>query len=665
MIRHLNIDLETFSSIDIKKSGLYKYVEAPDFQILLFGYSLDGAPTVVVDLAQGEKIPQEIMTLLTDPVCVKHAYNAPFEWYCLSHAFGLPMEQAAAWLPQWCDTMLHGLYCGYPAGLGATGAALGLPEDKRKLATGRSLIRTFCTPCKPTASNGNRTRTLPRHEPEKWVLFKEYNAQDVVTEQEIQRRLSRFPVPEDVQRQWVQDQVINLRGVAVDMPLVQGALFCSKEVTGNLTAEAVSLTGIENPKSVKQLLEWLAAETGEEVKDLKKETVVDMLEKDISSDAARRILEIRQELSKTSVKKYDAVQNSVCGDSRVRGLLQFYGANRTGRWAGRIVQVQNLPRTYLPALPLARDLVKSGQCDNMRMIYGSIPDSLSQLIRTAFVPAQGNLFVDADFSAIEARVIAWLSGEDWVLEVFRTHGKIYEACASQMFGVPLDKIRKGNPEYALRQRGKVATLALGYQGGTAALMRMDTSHSLNEEELPDIVRRWRRANRRICDLWYAVEGAVMEVMHTGRSATVNNLVFAREGDFQCGLDFLTIRLPSGRKLYYVSPFLAPDNRGGEKLYYWGTNQTTRKWEVTDTYGGKLVENITQAVARDCLAVCIDRLESAGYPVVFHVHDEVVLDVPKEKADLDKVCRMMGEPIVWAPGLPLKADGWVGEFYTKD
>lgn len=659
-MRHLSIDIETFSSIDIQKSGLYKYVQSADFQILLFAYAFDfnEKAVKVIDLAQGETIPDEIIKALQDPNIIKHAYNAPFEWYCLNKFYYSPLEQ-------WRDTMLHGLYCGYTAGLEATGAALGLPEDKRKLSIGKALIRTFCTPCKPTASNGHRTRTLPFHEPEKWQLFKEYNRQDVITEMEIEKRLSMFPVPEQEQKLWELDQRINAYGVAVDMDLIDGAIYCDEKVTNELIDEAVKLSGIDNPKSVKQLSDWLAEEIGEEITDLQKGTVKNLI-KTIDNDTAKRMLEIRQELSKTSVKKYKAMKDAVCADGRIRGLLQFYGANRTGRWAGRIVQVQNLPRNYIEPLSLARDCVKGKKVDALKLIYGSIPDTLSQLIRTAFIPSHGNVFLDADFSAIEARVIAWLAGEQWRLDVFNSHGKIYEASASQMFGVPIEKIVKGNPEYALRQKGKVAELALGYQGASGALINMGAlDMGLTEEELPDIVKRWRSSNKRIVDLWYSIENAAIEVMRTGQPTGVKGLIIAREGDIKTQQDFLTITLPSGRKLFYVKPFLAQNEWGSDALFYHGINQTTKKWETVPTYGGKLTENCVQAIARDCLAENIRRLEAAGYHVVFHVHDEVVLDVPEKDADLNKVTEIMGQPIPWAPGLPLKADGFKAMFYKKD
>lgn len=666
MMHHLNIDLETFSSVDIGKSGLYKYVQAPDFQILLFGYSFDGAPPVVIDLACGEKIPGELLRALNDPNVIKHAYNAAFEWYCLScsrnHLIcGDPFDN----LSQWRDTMLHALYCGYPASLDAVGKALGLPEDKRKLSTGKALIRTFCVPCKPTVRNGNRTRTLPHHEPEKWELFKQYNAQDVVTEQEIERRLAPFPVPEEIQRQWEMDLRINARGVAVDLDLIAGAIDCSENITTALINEAVNLTGLDNPNSVSQLKTWLEAETGEEIETLNKDTVSAMLERDLDNDKVQRVLEIRRELAKTSVKKYTAMTEAVCSDGRIRGLLQFYGANRTGRWAGRLVQVQNLPRTYINALPLARDLVKARKVEELKILYGSIPDTLSQLIRTAFTASPDNTFIDADFSAIEARVVAWLAGEEWVLDVFRGDGKIYEATAANMFGVPKEKIVKGNSEYALRQKGKIATLALGYGGGTGALIAMGAlKQGLTEDELPDIVRRWRESNKRIRDLWYKVESAALECVKTGKPQGVNGLLFAMEGNPATSQWFMTITLPSGRKLYYAKPFITPSEYG-DALHFYGMDQTSHKWKVIDTWGGKLVENCVQAIARDCLAVNLERLEKAGYEVVFHVHDEVVIDCPKQQADLDAICSIMSQPIDWAPGLPLGADGWIGEFYRKD
>ncbi len=656
-MRHLSIDIETFSSVNIKKSGLYKYVQSPDFEILLFAYSFDGDPVRVIDFAQGEIFPTPLVAALQDPSITKHAYNAPFEWYSLNKFFYSPLEQ-------WRCTMVHGLYCGYTAGLAATAAALGLPDDKRKMSIGSALIRTFCVPCKPAKSNGFRTRTLPHHEPEKWQLFKEYCSRDVAVEMEIERRLSGFPVPDQEQRLWELDQRINATGVTVDLDLVDGALHCNEVITQELMGEAVQLSGLENPKSVKQLTKWLTDE-GEEVPDLTKGTVAKLI-KSTGNDTARRMLEIRQDLAKTSVKKYTAMREAVCSDDRIRGLLQFYGANRTGRWAGRLVQVQNLPRNYLETLSMARALVKTKNVSALKFIYGNVPDTLSQLIRTAFVPSPGNVLLVSDFSAIEARVIAWLAGEQWRLEVFATHGKIYEASASQMFGVPIGLIAKGNPEYELRQKGKVAELALGYQGASGALIAMGALNmGLTEEELPEIVRRWRSANKRIVDLWYSLENAALEVMRTGQPVGIKGLLLARESDYNNGQDFLTITLPSGRKLYYVKPSLEINKFEREALHYWGLNQDTKKWEKLSTYGGKLTENVVQAIARDCLAESLVRLYNAGHRTAMHIHDEVALDVPEIEADLDKVTGIMGQPIAWAPGLPLKAAGFVTRYYMKD
>jgi DNA polymerase len=482
---------------------------------------------------------------------------------------------------------------------------------------------------------------------------------------EVERRLSAFPVPEQEQRLWQLDQQINTYGVKVDQDLIEGALHCSETITEELMAEAIKLSGLKNPKSVKQLSAWLTEETGEEISDLQKATVKELI-KTTDNDLARRMLEIRQELSKTSVKKYTAMREAVCDDGRVRGLLQFYGANRTGRWAGRLVQVQNLPKNYLETLSFARECVKFKKVDALKLIYGNVPDTLSQLIRTAFIPSPGNIFKVADFSAIEARIIAWLAGEQWRLDVFASHGKIYEASASQMFGVPIEKISKGNPEYELRQKGKVAELALGYQGASGALIAMGAlTMGLTEEELPEIVRRWRSANKRIVDLWYSLENAALDVMRTGQPVGVKGLLIAREADYNNGQDFLTITLPSSRKLYYVKPFLTQNEWGKESISYHGLNQDTKKWELVPTYGGKLTENVTQAIARDCLAESIVRLAASGYKTVMHVHDECILDAPEEQADLNLVCEIMGQPISWAPGLLLRADGFMTKFYKKE
>lgn len=655
---HLSIDIETKSSIDIGKAGLYRYAQSEDFEILLFAYQRDEDPVRIIDLAQGEQIPAIIQCMMMDPNVIKHAYNAAFEWYCLNIAgYHTPLEQ-------WRCTMAHGLYCGYTAGLDATGKAIGLPQDKQKLSVGKALIRYFCVPCKPTKSNGNRTWNLPKHAPAKWDLFKEYCKQDVVTEREILRRLSLFPMPEGEIRQWQMDIRMNAFGVRGDEDLVSGALYVNNVSERLLFDEACRLTGLANPNSAQQLLGWLE-EKGIPLQNLQKDTVSEALQMEGLPGEARKVLEIRQQLGKTSIKKYEAMDYAMCDDGRIRGLTQYYGANRTGRWAGRLVQMQNLPRNYLKTLDYARNLVKNKNFDGVRILYGNVPDTLSQLIRTAFIPSEGNKLVVADFSAIEARVIAWLAGEQWVNEVFATHGKIYEATASQMFHVPVEKIAKGNPEYSLRQKGKVATLALGYQGGTNALIAMGALNmGLTEEELPDIVQRWRNANRRICDLWYSVEQAALTVMQTAQTQSINGLIFSLEGDMVYGQSFLTVRLPSGRKLFYPKPFLQENQFGKMALHYYTVGQNTRKWEVASTYGGKMTENIVQAVARDCLAETLKRIDARGLQVVFHVHDEVIIDAPQETT-VDEICGLMAEPIPWAPGLILKGAGFESQYYMKD
>lgn len=661
---HLSIDLETFSSAPIQKTGAQKYILSPDFEILLFAYSYNGEAPVCCDFANGETLPKWVAEALLDPCCLKHAYNAAFEWGCLSKYMGrqLPMSQ-------WRCTMLHGLYAGYPAGLSSIGKALQLPEDKRKLNTGKALIRYFCAPCAPTKTNGGRTRNLPQHAPERWELFKEYNRQDVATEAEIEKRLAHTPVPQQVQKEWETDLTINSRGVAVDMALVNGALGLGDTVRNELIKEAVQITGLDNPNSVQQLSSWLGEKTGLEITSLSKDAVAKMLARGDNSPKVQRMLEIRQELGKTSTKKYNAIARAVCGDGRVRGLLQFYGANRTGRWAGRLVQVQNLPRTYTEPLGLARHLVTRRKLEALRTVYGSVPDTLSQLIRTAFVPSPGNVLIDADFSAIEARVISWLAREEWRLEVFRTHGKIYEASASQMFGVPMERIAKGNPEYSLRQKGKVAELALGYQGSTGALISMGAlDMGIPEEDLPEIVSRWRNSNKHIVNLWYELQNAAIQVINNGANVKVSGMGLRRVWDFDRKEDYLCITLPSGRDLFYNSPQVGVNQWGNPSISYMGLDQTTKKWTRLETYGGKLVENCVQAIARDCLAQAIENLEAAGFPIVFHVHDEVVIDIKpwaSSEEMLAKVIEIMSRPIPWAPDLTLKADGWVGKFFKKD
>lgn len=656
-MNHLSIDIETRSAAEIGKTGLYRYAQDPEFKILLFAYQLNDDPVRIVDLEQGEEIPGFIRGALKSRDFIKHAYNAAFEWYCLNQAgYETPLEQ-------WRCTMIHGLYCGYTAGLEATGKAIGLPENKQKLATGKALIRYFCVPAKPTKRNGGRRWNLPQHEPEKWQLFKEYCMQDVSAERAILDRLKLFPVPEEEEALWRMDVRMNAFGVRVDTELVEGALYVDSVSSDKLRREAVELTGLDNPNSTAQLLSWLE-ENDTQADNLQKATVSNLLE-DCPPGKVKRVLEIRQQLGKTSIKKYVAMQTAKCEDDRIRGLTQFYGANQTGRWAGRLVQLQNLPRNYLSTLDYARNLVRTKNYEGMKLLYGNIPDTLSQLIRTAFIPSEGHKFVVADFSAIEARVIAWLAGEQWVNEVFATHGKIYEATASQMFGVPVDQIKKGNPEYSLRQKGKVATLALGYQGGTNALIAMGAlDMGLTEEELPDIVTRWRSANPRIRDLWYAIEQAAVGALQTGLPQGTHGLIFSPEVDLIYGQAFLTVQLPSGRKLFYAKPFLQENRFGKLAVHYYQVGQKTKKWEVSSTYGGKLTENIVQAIARDCLAETLRRIDARGLQVVFHVHDEVIVDAPVN-VTVEELCALMAEPIPWAPGLILKGAGFENNYYMKD
>lgn len=643
-MRHLSIDIETFSDIDIQKAGAYRYAQSEQFRIMLFAYSFDGEEVQVIDLENGEEIPHFILTALQDKDVIKHAYNAAFEWYCLNRA-GIKTP-----LDQWQCTMVHAMYLSLPAGLANTGEALGIPEDKKKSAVGKQLIRYFCVkPYKPDAV--------------KWKAFKEYNRQDVVSEMEIENRLSGFPVPELEWERWRQDIAMNAYGVKVDTELVNGAIKIQERCEEELLTEAISITQLENPNSPTQLLNWVNAQ-GYPLENTQKATIESALKEDLPLKV-RRVLEIRQQLGKTSVKKYEAMMNTIGEGDRVRGISQFYGASKTGRFSGRLVQMQNLPRNYLEPLAETRDCVKRQDYETLKLLFDSIPDTLSQLIRTAFIPSTGNQFVVADFSAIEARVIAWLAKETWVQEVFATHGKIYEATASQMFHVPIEKITKGNPEYALRQKGKVATLALGYQGGTNALISMGAlKMGLSEEELPEIVTRWRNANQRIVALWSSVGSYALRTVRDGRARQVNDLIFRMEQDLKNGLRFLTIELPSKRKLFYCKPYIGLNQFGSESLYFYTQNQTTKKWEESSTFGGKLVENIVQGIARDCLCETLDRIASKGYKIVFHVHDEVIVDAGMDLT-VEELCSIMAEPIPWAKGLILKGAGFSGQFYQKD
>lgn len=652
----LHIDLETYSSVDLTKSGLYKYVQSPDFAILLFAYAYGDDPVQIIDLACGEQIPEQVLSDLVNPRTVKTAHNAAFEFYCLSKFYATKIEQ-------WRCSMIHALYCGYPASLSAVGEALRLPQDKKKMGIGKALIRFFCIPCKPTAKNGMRTRNLPEHDRGRWELFKSYCMQDVVTERTIEQRLSKYEVPETEWVNWRLDQLININGVAMDTELINGALACSDSIREELLDEATHITGLQNPNSVSQLKEWIEHNSDLVLDNLNKQTVSDILQDKTGSEEIQEMMKIRQELGKTSVKKYEAMATCLCGDERIRGLLQFYGANRTGRWAGRLVQVQNLPRNYLGTLDVARDLVKKQRIEAIKLIYGNVPDTLSQLIRTAFVPGKGHHFAVADFSAIEARVISWLAGENWRLDVFRTHGKIYEASAAAMFGVPIETIAKGQPNYSLRAKGKIAELALGYGGGKGALINMGAlKMGLSEEELPEIVQRWRGSNKRIYDFWYKVQRAAQEAIMYGVITSLDKgITFSRDDEF------LIIGLPSGRSLYYNSPSIEKNDMNRDEIYFYGIDQTKKKWSKISTWGGKLVENIVQAVARDLLANALVNLYRHGYKINFHIHDEVILEVPdddKEKT-LDDAIKLMCTLPAWADGLPLNADGFEAEYYKKD
>ena len=657
-MQHLSIDIETRSSVNIAKSGAYKYAQSDDFEILMFSYKLNDLPVQLVDLKRGEEIPPYIVGLLDDENCIKHAYNAAFEWFCLNQA-GYKTN-----ISQWRCTMMHATYLGLPAGLSMTGNAIGIAENKKKLTTGNRLIQFFSVPCKPTKTNGGRTWNDPHHDLDKWKLYCDYNMQDVEAEYSIYQHLKAFEVPAKEQKLWEMDILMNAKGVKIDKMLVESILKIDVESTEKLTEEAVKITELENPNSISQLKSWVESQLEEDLPGLTKDVISDLLSRDNLPLKVRRVLEIRQQLGKTSVSKYSAMENAMCEDDRVRGLLQFYGANRTGRWAGRLVQVQNLPRNYISTLDTARELAKLGNFEGLKILYNNVPDTLSQLVRTAFITSKDK-FIISDFSAIEARVIAWLAGEEWVNEVFATHGKIYEATASQMFNVPIDKIKKGNPEYSLRQRGKVATLALGYQGGESALIAMGADRmGLSDDELTDIKVRWREANKNIVRLWYAVGDAVIQAMNGNGTQYVRGLEIQREWDMMYGLDFTTIKLPSGRKLYYPKPFLQTNQFGKDALHYYGVNQTTKKWEVNSTYGGKLVENIVQAIARDCLAETLLRLYEKNYDVVMHIHDEVVIDA-YENEKLEDVNNILAEPIPWAPGLILKGAGFETKYYMKD
>jgi DNA polymerase bacteriophage-type len=651
----LGIDIETYSSTDLTKSGVYKYVEAKDFEILLFAYSVDEGPVQIVDLAQGEHLPETILIALTSPYVLKTAHNANFERVCIRKHFKthLPIDQ-------WECTMAKSTMLGLPLSLDAVGKILKLQAQKD--AAGKQLIKYFSLPCKPTKVNGQRTRNLPQHNPEKWEQFKAYCVKDVEVEQAVRGKIAFFEATKTEKVLWQIDQKINDAGILVDPRLVHNAIKLDYLHQQELTEEAKRITGLNNPNSVAQLKSWLL-DNGINAPSLNKASIAESID-DIEDPSVRRLLELRQEMSKTSVKKYLAMTKAVCPDNRIRGLLQYYGANRTGRWAGRLVQVQNLPKNTeelfgnkMVDLDLARTLVLDADHDALKFLFDSVPDTLSQLIRTAFVASPGHRFIVADFSAIEARVIAWLAGEKWRLDVFNTHGKIYEASAAQMFKVPIETITKGSP---LRQKGKVAELALGYQGGPNALLKMGAlKMGLVEEELPKLVAMWRQANRKITAYWETVEDAAINAMTDGSTSISHDIRFIKEKGI------LFIELPSKRRLSYLRPQLRPNKFGGQSLFYEGMDQTTKQWGLQQTYGGKLVENIVQAVARDVLADAMLRLHRIGYKIVMHVHDEIVSEMPEGKGSTQEVDRIMGTPIPWAKGLPLKAESYETLYYKKD
>ncbi|AOZ77199.1 XRE family transcriptional regulator [Clostridium pasteurianum] len=649
----LAIDVETYSDLDIKNVGAYKYCESPAFEIMLFAYAFNDEPVQLVDLMSGEDLPDRVIEALENPDIIKTAFNANFERNAISNDFIL-----INCLPeQWQCTMVKAYTMGLPGSLDMVGKAMHFPEDKQKMKEGKALIQYFCKPCKPTKSNGGRTRNLPEHAPEKWETFKLYCKQDVEVERGIRNKLSRYKTLDKEQKLWELDQKINDRGVGTDLVLIEKAIECDTKYTEKLKIEAIELTGLRNPNSAAQLKKWIGDRVGHEITSLTKDSIPGLLEES-NDEKVKRILELRQLMAKTSIKKYETMQRARCKDGRAHGLLQFYGANRTGRWAGRLVQVQNLPQNHLPDLDDARNCIREGRFDDVEFLYDSIPDTLSQLIRTAFVPREGNRFMVADFSAIEARVIAWLAGEQWRLEVFKTHGKIYEASASQMFKVPIDSIKKGSD---LRQKGKIAELALGYGGSVGALTSMDKKKSIPEEELPELVRHWRNANTHITTFWWDCDKAAKKAIKERTTVTLQHGI-----KFIYDPGVLFIQLPSGRRLSYIRPKIEPHEKfSGDKITYEGMEQTSKQWKRIDTYGPKLVENIVQATARDCLAEAMFKVEKAGYPIVMHVHDEIIMDVPKDYGAIEEVNKIFGEPIDWAPGLPLKADGYECSYYMKD
>ena len=643
----LSIDLETYSDQPLAKTGVYRYVESPDFEILLFAYSVDGGPVRQIDLACGEKIPSEILSALENETVTKWAFNANFERICLSHFLGYPTGDYLK-PDSWKCSMVWAAYMGLPLSLEGAGAVLGL--EKQKLSEGKDLIKYFCQPCAPTKSNGQRTRNLPKHSPDKWLAFKRYNIRDVETEMSIQARLSKYPVPDSVWEEYHLDQEINDRGVGLDMELVRQAIQMDGRSRSELTQAMKELTSLDNPNSVQQMKQWLA-DNGMETDTLGKKAVAELLK--TAPPQLQKVLTLRQQLAKSSVKKYQAMETAVCSDGRARGMFQFYGANRTGRWAGRIIQMQNLPQNHLDDLSEVRGLVRAGDFDAVEMLYEDVPNTLSQLIRTAFVPRADAKLIVADFSAIEARVIAWLAGEKWRQDVFAEGKDIYCASASQMFGVPVEKHGVNGH---LRQKGKIAELALGYGGSVGALKAMGALEmGLSEDELPALVSAWRQSNPKIVQFWWAVDRAVMDAITRKTTTKTHGIVFsARNG-------MLFITLPSGRSLAYVKPKIGTNKFGGDCITYEGVGGT-KKWERLDSYGPKFVENIVQATSRDILCYAMRTLRCCS--IVMHIHDEVVIEADR-RMSLQAVCEQMGRTPPWAKGLRLRADGYETDFYKKD
>ena len=642
-MKYINIDIESFSSVDLSKCGVYRYASSPDFDILLFGYSVDGGDVHVVDLACGEEIPADIVAALSDDSVIKWSYNNNFERVCLSNYFGTWFEPE-----NWRCTMVWAAYLGLPRSLEDVGAVLGL--EKQKLSEGKELIRYFCVPCKQTKANGGRTRNLPGHDREKWERFKAYNLRDVEAEMQIQQRLSRYPVPDFVWEEYRQDQEINDRGIGVDMEMVRNAIAIDGRSKAELSAAMKELTGLENPNSVQQMKQWLS-ENGVETDSLDKKAVAELM-KD-AEEPLRKVLALRQQLAKSSVKKYQAMENAVCADSRAHGMFAFYGANRTGRFSGRIIQLQNLYKNTMPDLAQARELVRCGDFEALEILYDSVPEVLSELIRTAFVPQDGRKFIVADFSAIEARVLAWIAGERWRLKVFEGGGDIYCASASQMFHVPVEKHGVNGH---LRQKGKIAELALGYGGSVGALISMGALEmGLAEEELQPLVSAWRDSNPCITEFWWAVDRAVKECIKMRAKTETHGIRF----DYQGGMLFIT--LFSGRRLAYVKPRIGENQFGGESVTYMGVGGT-KKWERLESYGPKFVENIVQAVSRDILCYAMRTLRNCS--IVAHVHDEVIIEADR-RMSLPAVCEQMGRTPPWAKGLLLRADGYECDFYQKD